>query len=80
VKYSNQDGEHAAEFKSLEIVDGKLKGKIETPDHQAEVMIEGEFQAGQLAGTYSVTPKGSTEAAEKGTWKVTRSAATKTAP
>ena len=76
VKYSNQDGEHTAEFKSLEIVDGKMKGKIETPDHQAEIMIEGEFQADRLAGTYSVTPKGSTEVAEKGTWKVTRSAAT----
>jgi hypothetical protein len=80
VKYTNQDGEHVAEFKALEIVAGKLKGKIETPDNQAEIMIEGEFQADRFSGTYSVIPKGSTDVAEKGKFEVTRSAATKTSP
>ena len=80
VKYSNQDGEHVPEFKALEIVDGKLQGKIETPDNQAEIIIEGKFQLDRFAGAYSVIPKGSTDVAEKGTFEVTRSAATKTAP
>jgi len=78
VKWVNQEGENTAEFKSLQIADGKMKGKIESPDGQVDVAIEGEFQGDKLEGTYAVSPKGSTEVAEKGTWKVAKSAATKT--
>ncbi len=78
VKFTNQDGEQSAEFKSLQIADGKMKGKIESPDGQVEVTIEGQFQGDKLEGTYAVSPKGSTDVAEKGTWKVTKSAAAKT--
>ena len=77
-KWINQDGEQTAEFKSLQIADGKMKGKIEGPDGQVEVAIEGQFQGDKLEGTYAVSPKGSTEVAEKGTWKVAKSAAAKT--
>jgi len=77
-KWINQDGEQTAEFKSLQIADGKMKGKIEGPDGQVEVAIEGQFQGDKLEGTYAVSPKGSTEVAEKGEWKVTKSAAAKT--
>lgn len=78
VKWINQDGEHTADFKSLQIADGKMKGKIETPDGQVEVAIEGQFQGDKLEGTYAISPKGSTEVVEKGSWKVAKSAAAKT--
>lgn len=78
VKWIDQDGEHAADFKSLQVADGKMKGKIESPDGQAEVTIEGQFQGDKLEGTYAISPKGSTEVADKGTWKVAKSAAAKT--
>jgi hypothetical protein len=78
VRFTNQDGEQNAEFKTLQIADEKMKGKIESPDGQVEVTIEGQFQGDQLEGTYSVSPKGSTDVSEKGTWKVTKSAAQKT--
>jgi len=77
VKWINQDGEHSADFKSLQIADGKMKGKIETPDGQAEITIEGQFEVDKLEGTYAISPKGSTEVVEKGAWKVAKSAAAK---
>ncbi|MEN3334745.1 MAG: hypothetical protein V7641_4110 [Blastocatellia bacterium] len=76
IKFTNQDGEQIADFKTLLIADGKMKGRIEAPD--AEVTIEGQFQGDHLEGTYSVVAAGSTDIVDKGTWKVTRSAAAKT--
>jgi hypothetical protein len=78
VKWVNQDGEQAADFKSLQIADGKLKGKIEGPDGQVEVAIEGQLQGDKFEGTYAVSPKGSTEVVDKGSWKVAKSVAAKT--
>jgi hypothetical protein len=78
VKWINQNGENTADFKSLQIADGKMKGKIEDPNGEAEVAIEGQFQGDKLEGTFAVSPKGSTEVVEKGTWKVTKGAAAKT--
>jgi hypothetical protein len=77
VKFTNQDGEQAAEFKSLQIIDGKMKGKIEAPGGEVEVTIEGQFQEDKAEGTYAVSPKGTTEVVEKGSWKVSRGAAAK---
>ncbi len=77
-KWVNQDGEQTADFKSLQIEGGKMKGKIESPDGQVEVVVEGQLQGDKFEGTYAVSPKGSTEVAEKGAWKVAKSAATKT--
>ena len=78
IKFTNLAGEHSAEFKSLQIADGKLKGQLESPDGQAETKFEGVFQSDRLEGTYAASPKGSTEAVERGTWKTTRSATPKT--
>jgi hypothetical protein len=78
VKWVNQDGEQTVDFKSLQIADGKMKGKIESPDGQVEITIEGQFQGDKLEGTYAVSPKGSTEVGEKGSWKVAKSVAAKT--
>src|SRR5262245_17353464 len=78
IKFTNQDGEQTADFKSLQIADGKMKGKIESPDGRVEVMIEGQFQEDKFEGTYAGSPKGSTEVVEKGTWKVARNLAAKT--
>jgi hypothetical protein len=78
VKWVNQEGEQSADLKSLQIADGKMKVKIESPDGQVEVTIEGQFQGDKLEGTYVSSRKGSTEVVEKGTWKVAKSAAVKT--
>jgi len=75
LKQTNEEGENAAEFKVLEISDGKLKGKIEMHEGQVEVTVEGEFQADRLSGVYAVAMKGSSEIVEKGTWKLTRASA-----
>jgi hypothetical protein len=77
VKFTNQEGEQTADFKTLQIADGKMKGKIESPDGEVEVTIEGQLKEDHLEGTYSVSPKGTTDVVEKGTWKVTRSTAAK---
>ena len=77
-KWVNPEGDQSADFKSLQIADGKMKGKIESPDGQVEVTIEGQFQGDGLEGTYAISPKGSTEVMEKGNWKVAKSAAAKT--
>jgi len=78
MKWTNPQGEQTADFKSLQIADGKMKGKLESPDGQVEVTIEGQFQGDKLEGTYAVLPKGATEASEKGTWKVAKNASAKT--
>jgi hypothetical protein len=78
VKWVNQNGENKADFKLLEIADGKMKGKIEDPNGEVEVAIEGQFQGDKLEGTFAVSPKGSTEVVEKGSWKVAKSPAAKT--
>jgi hypothetical protein len=78
VKWVNQNGENKAEFKSLEIVDGKMKGKFEDPNGPVEVALEGQFQGDKLEGTFAVTRKGSTEVVKKGDWKLAKSDAAKT--
>ena len=75
VKWVNDEGEQSADFKSLQIADGKLKGKVESPDGQADITIEGHLEGDHLEGTYAVFPKGSTEVADRGTWKVTKTVA-----
>src|SRR5215475_9200635 len=71
VKWVNPEGDQSADFKSLEIADGKMKGKILSPDGLVEVTIEGQFEGDKLEGTYAISPKGSTEVTERGTSKVT---------
>jgi hypothetical protein len=74
-KWVNQEGEQTADFKSLQIADGKMKGTVESPDGQVDITIEGHLEGDHLEGTYAVSPKGSAEVAERGTWKVTKNAA-----
>ena len=77
VRFTNNEGEQTAAFKSLQIADGKMKGKIDSPDGEVEVAIEGQFRGDRCEGTYAVSPKGSADIVERGTWTVTKSAATK---
>jgi hypothetical protein len=72
VKWANQEGEQSADFKSLQITGGKMKGIVESPDGQVDIAIDGHLEGDNLEGTYAVTPKGATEAVERGTWKVTK--------
>ena len=77
-KYTDKNEEHTADITLLQIADGKMKGKIESPDGQVEITFEGQFQGEKLEGAYAISPKGSTEVIVKGTWKVTKSPAAKT--
>src|SRR5262245_58972691 len=61
VKWANQNGEQSADFNSLQIADGKMKGKFEAQDGQVEATLEGQFQGDKLEGTFVVYRKGSTE-------------------
>ncbi|HWC78180.1 MAG TPA: hypothetical protein VG778_11995 [Blastocatellia bacterium] len=70
--FTNDNGVNKAEFKSLQIANGKLKGKVSTPDGSAEVDIQGTLKGDAIEGTYAVSPSSTTDVVEKGTWKVTR--------
>jgi hypothetical protein len=72
VKWANQEGEQSADFKTLQIADGKLKGTVESPDGQVDIAIEGHLEGDTLEGTYAVSPKGTTDVVERGNWKVTK--------
>jgi hypothetical protein len=76
VKWNNDQGEQSADFESLQIENGKMKGKFE---HQGEVeaTLEGQFQGDNLEGTFTVISKSSAEVLEKGTWKVTKNSEAK---
>jgi|GEM_PF-1374879 len=77
VKYTNQDGAQTGELKGLRIADGKMTAKLDSPDGEVEISIEGQFQGDRCEGTYSVSRRDSTEVTEKGTWKVAKDAAPK---
>jgi hypothetical protein len=73
IKYTNQDGEKTANLRGLEIAGGKFRAKLDGPDNEVEVALEGEFKGNGLSGTYTVLQKSSKEVAEKGTWKTAKS-------
>src|SRR5262245_61080504 len=68
VKYTNENGEQKADLLSHQIAGGKMKAKVEVADG-AEATIEGQFQGDKLEGSYTISPKDSTEIADRGTWK-----------
>ncbi len=72
VTYTNQNGDQTAEIKEVQISGSKFKGRFESSDGM-EITLEGDFVEGQFSGTYTVREKGSTEIAEKGTWKTKKS-------
>ncbi len=72
VTYTNQNGDQTSEIKELRVSESKFSGRFESPDGM-EITLEGVFQEGQFSGTYTVREKGSTEVAEKGTWKTAKS-------
>jgi hypothetical protein len=78
INYTNNNGDQSVDFKLLEIADGKMKAKLDMPRGEVEAVLEGTFGGDNLEGTFALIPKGSTEAAGKGTWKVTRTTAKKT--
>lgn len=72
LRFTNQDGEQTAPFKSVQIADGKFTAKIESPDGKADITIQGTIHGNQMEGTYSVVVKESGEAVDGGKWSVTR--------
>src|SRR5262245_39475054 len=64
--------DRSLDFKLLEIADGKMKAKVDLRNGEVEAILEGTFAGDNIEGTFALIPNGSTEAAGKGTWKVTR--------
>jgi hypothetical protein len=73
IKYTNQEGEQAADFKMIQIEGTKFKAGFESPDKSVDITLEGEFQESRFEGTYNVLSKDSKESVEKGTWKTAKS-------
>ena len=73
IKYTNDNGEQSAVLKELTIANGHFKAKMDPPDGQVQVMLDGDFKGNQLDGTFVVTPKDSSDPVEKGTWTTTKS-------
>jgi hypothetical protein len=74
VKYTNQNGEQAAPFKTLQFAGSKMTATLETPDGQATVTIQATFNGDHLEGAYSVASKDSGGAVDGGKFTLTKSA------
>src|SRR6266508_246760 len=48
MKWVNQNGDHAADFKSLQVANGKMKGKVEIMEGKMESAMEGQFKGNSL--------------------------------
>jgi hypothetical protein len=72
IKYTNDAGTQSADLKDLTIANGHFKAKMDPPDGQVQVMLDGDFKGNQLDGTYVVMPKDSSDPVEKGTWTTTK--------
>jgi len=75
IKYTNQDGEQAADFKTIQIAGTKFKAEFQSSAGSVEITLEGELQESGFEGTYSVLAKDSKESVEKGTWKTAKGSA-----
>lgn len=72
IKYTNDAGAQGADLKDLTIANGHFKAKMDPPDGQVQVILDGDFKGNQLEGTYVVTAKDSSDPVEKGTWTTTK--------
>jgi hypothetical protein len=72
IKYTNDAGTQSADLKEMTITNGHFKSKMDSPDGQVQVMLDGDFKGNQLDGTYVVMPKDSADPVEKGTWTTTK--------
>jgi hypothetical protein len=69
ITYTTDEGDQSGDLRDIQIADGKLTGKLSSPDGEADIAIEGQFKGNVLEGTYAVSPKGSTEVLDKGVLK-----------
>jgi hypothetical protein len=75
--YVVDGNQQTSELKSLTIEGGKFKAKVDfaSPDGAMDVTLEATFTEDKLEGTYTVSPKGTTDVVAQGTWKAAKSAA-----
>lgn len=59
--------------KSLEVADNKLKLKLEDPDGNVEITLEGSLDGEGLKGSYSVREKAQNNEVETGNWTASKS-------
>jgi hypothetical protein len=70
LQVSENDAElYSATFKEVSVTGKKISVKLDAPDGQAEMLIEGELLEASLEGTYSYRPAGAQDFTPAGKWK-----------
>jgi hypothetical protein len=72
IAWSSGEGEQKADLGLIQLIGGKVKCSLESPDGVASITVEGQLSGDQFNGTFAVYRKGTTDAMQRGTWKVTR--------
>ena len=70
-KPADGDG-YTTKFKSVDVTGGKLTVKVEDPDGEVEITIEGMLDPTAMKGSFSVRSKAQGEQVDGGTWQAKR--------
>jgi hypothetical protein len=68
----DQGDGYTVEFKSVEVVSGKLTAKNEDPNGDVEITITGSAEGKAAKGTYSVKQKADGTEVDTGSWTATK--------
>lgn len=73
VDVGQDTGDYTAMFSTAAFEGGKLKARYDyPPEPQAEIVLEGAFEASKATGTWSMVQKGGSESFAAGSWTVTK--------
>jgi len=64
-----EGGGYTVKFKSVEIAGGKMTCKLDDPEGEVEIAIEGAVDPAAMKGSYSVRTKAQGEQVDTGTWQ-----------
>lgn len=71
VDVGQDTGDYAATFSTATFEGGKFKARYDyPPEPQAEIVLEGAFEADSATGTWTMVQKGGSESFAAGTWAV----------
>ncbi len=71
VDVGQDTGDYTATFSTAALEGGKFRARYDyPPDPQAEIVLEGVFEAGAATGTWTMVQKGGTESFAAGSWAV----------
>jgi hypothetical protein len=73
VDVGQDTGDYSATFSTAAIEGGKFTARYDyPPEPQAEIVLEGTFEASKATGTWTMVQKGSSESFAAGSWTVTK--------